>query len=51
MSVLTRIANEIAPGGSSGVDSLRDCSCVDCVLFDIHSGRIVPGLIHMGTNF
>ena len=49
MSVLTPIANKIAPSGS-GVDSSWDCSRVDHILFDIHSGRIVPGLKHMEKN-
>ena len=31
MSLLTLIANKIAPSGS-GVDSSQDCSCVDPVL-------------------
>ena len=38
------IATEIAPS-DSGVDSSRDCSLVDCILFDFDSGRVVPGLI------
>ena len=38
------IDTEIAPSGS-GVDSLRDCSLVDCVLVDFDSRRVVPGLI------
>ena len=37
MSVLTPIANKIAPSGS-GVDSAQDCSRVDCVLVDFDSG-------------
>ena len=36
------IANEIAPSGI-GIDSSRDCSCVDDVLVDFDSGRVVPG--------
>ena len=36
------IATEIAPS-DSGVDSSRDCSLVDCILFDFDSGRVVPG--------
>ena len=43
-------ANEIAPIGSD-VDSSRDCSRVDRVLFDIFSGRIVPGLIQIWIKF
>ena len=50
MSIFTLIANAIMPGGSE-VDSLRDCICVDCVLDDIHSERIVPGLIQFWTKF
>ena len=50
MSVLSPIANKIVSSGS-GVDSSRDCSHVDRILFDIHSGQIVPGLIQIGTNF
>ena len=50
MSVFTPIVNEIAPSGS-GVDSSLDCSCVDYVLFDIHSGGIVPGLVLFRTEF
>ena len=46
---MTPIANEIAPSGS-GIDSSRDYSCVDRVLFDIHSRRIVPGLIQFWTK-
>ena len=37
------IANKIAPTGC-GVDSLRDCNSVDCVLVDFDSGRVVPEL-------
>ena len=44
---MTPIANEIAPSGS-GIDSSRDYSRVDRVLFD--SGRIVPGLIQFWTK-
>ena len=50
MAVLTLIANEIAPSGS-GVDGSWECSRVDCVLFDLYSGRVVPGLIQFGTKF
>ena len=51
MTVLTLIANKIAPSGS-GVDSLRDCSRVDRVLFDLDSGLVEPGLIQfVGRTF
>ena len=51
MSVLTPIANKIAPSGS-GVDSSWDCSRMDRVLVDFDSGgRVVPGLIQFGTKF
>ena len=49
MTVLTLIANKIAPSGS-GVDSLRDSSRVDRVLFDFDSGVVVPGLIKFWTK-
>jgi len=48
--VLTPIANKIELSGS-GVDSSRDCSRVDRVLVDIHSGWVVPGLIQFWTKF
>ena len=50
MSVLTSLANEIAPIGS-GVDSSWDCSRVDRVPVDFDRGRVVPGLIQLGTKF
>ena len=42
MSVLTPIANEIAPSGS-GVDSSRDCDRLVRVLVNFDSGWVVPG--------
>ena len=43
MSVLTSIANEIAPS-DIGVDSSQDCSYnLDRVLVDFDSGRVVLG--------
>ena len=43
------IANKIALS-DSGVGGSWDCNRVDCVLFDILSGRIVPGLIQFGRD-
>ena len=44
------IATKMAPS-DSGVDCSWDCSLVHCVLVDLDSGRVGPGLIQFGTKF
>ena len=44
VSVLTLIADKIAPSGS-GINSSRDCSHVDCVLFETLINKLLVSVL------
>ena len=41
----------ILHASGSGVDSSQDCNTVNRVLFDMHRGQTVPGLIQFWMKF